>query len=245
MKKHSRKILFVLTFVLLVTFIPAMHVSAAHDVFTATLMGQLDTDVNAVVDEWGIADLENASVGFSIGEAAIIYLEFEEPIKFTGERVRIITSVPVIGYVDAESTNAQILSFIVDGNDLGSLGVPLISYRQLTHSNEGFLAFDIANQWDGSHDSYDLAGMEPFSTLEIVFVVNNRPAGMEDEDTSHELDIPINEPEPVDASVTPINDVITSEDDDYNDTGRAIRTAVIFAVVIAIIGFILFKFKKK
>jgi hypothetical protein len=160
---------------LLIAFASVVPVNAAVDVFTATLLGQLDTDVSTVVDEWGIGYLEDASVGFSIGQEAIIHMTFDEPIKFTGNWAGIATNIPVIGNADAESTGARILHFVVDGNDLGSREVSLINRYE-----SGYMTIDIARQGDVSHDAYDLAGMEPFSTLEIVFIVENMPLGVED-----------------------------------------------------------------
>jgi len=143
--------------------------------FTATLMGQLDADVSDTVPEWGIGDIPDASVDFDYGDEVKISMQFDEPIKFTGNWTGISTDIPVIGDLDAESTGAIITSFIVDGVDLGSKAVPLIN-----RDKGGFLAIDIARQWGGSYDDYDLAGMEPFSSLEITFTVPNAPEGIAD-----------------------------------------------------------------
>ncbi|MCL1877960.1 MAG: hypothetical protein FWF80_03810 [Defluviitaleaceae bacterium] len=172
----KKKLIAFVLFALLIVGLPVLHVAAAEDVFTATLMGQLDADVSDAVDEWGIADLESASVGFSIGQEAVISMTFDEPIKFTGNWAGIATNIPIISDADAESTGAVILHFVVDGDDLGSRAVPLIN-----RDEAGYMTIDIARQWGGDYDAYDLAGMDPFSSLEITFVVNNMPTGVEDE----------------------------------------------------------------
>ncbi|MCL1845889.1 MAG: hypothetical protein FWF77_08300 [Defluviitaleaceae bacterium] len=175
MKKTGKFFAFVLAFALLIASVPVLHAVAAEDVFTATLMGQLDADVSDAVEEWGIGDLEDASVDFSIGQEAIISMTFAEPIKFTGNWTGIGTNIPVLSDADAESTNAVITAFVVDGNDLGSREVPLID-----RDEAGYLTIDIARQWGGDYDAYDLAGMDPFSSIEITFIVNNMPTGVED-----------------------------------------------------------------
>jgi len=158
--------------ILIMTFIPFGSVATATGEFRATLYGELDSDVNADVPEWGIGDIPEASVTFEVGQPATILLEFSNPIKFTGNQMGISTSIPVISNEDAESTGAFIMHFIVDGNDLGSILVPLID-----RDGNGFLTIDIARQWDGSYDDYDLAGMDPFTTLEITFIVPSMPEG--------------------------------------------------------------------
>jgi len=147
-----------------ITFVVGEH--------TATLMGQLDTDVSTSVDEWGIGDLEDATVAFEVGKEATISMSFAEAIKFTGNWTGIATSIPVRSDEDAEETGAHITKFIVDGNDLGSKLVPLIN-----RDDSGFMTIDIARQWGGDYDEYDLAGMDPFKTLEISFIVPNVPGG--------------------------------------------------------------------
>jgi len=154
------------------TFIPFGLASSVSSEFIATLFGELDPDVNSDVPEWGISDIPEASVFFTVGQPATISLEFSNPIKFTGNQAGISTNIPVLNDMDAESTGAFITHFIVDGNDLGSKLVPLID-----HDSNGFMAIDIARQWDGSYDEYDLAGMDPFTTLEITFIVPSMPEG--------------------------------------------------------------------
>ncbi|MCL1842290.1 MAG: hypothetical protein FWF79_00585 [Defluviitaleaceae bacterium] len=149
--------------------LPAVPASGAFDVFTGTLLAELDAGVN--VPAWGFGD-EMASVSFSINQESIIFMTFDEPIAFAGDAA-IVTNIPVIGNADAESSGARVLSFIVDGNDYGARDVPLVS-----HENSGFLAFDLART--GEHDFYNLAGLEPFTRLEITFIVNNLPIGVED-----------------------------------------------------------------
>jgi len=140
--------------------------------FSATLMGQIDTDVSEVVPEWGFGDIPEATTAFKIGQEATISMSFDEPIKFTGNWTGIATTVPVDSVEDAQATNAIITSFKVDGNELGSKEVPLIN-----RDNSGFMTIDIARQWGGDYDDYDLAGMDPFSELEITFIVPNLADG--------------------------------------------------------------------
>ena len=161
-----------LAIILMMTFIPFSSTASASDEFTATLFGELDADVNTDVPEWGISDMPEASVPLLIGQPVTIFLEFSNPIKFTGNRTGISTNIPVLSDEDAESTGAFIMHFIVDGNDLGSKLVPLID-----RDGNGFMTIDIARQWDGSYDEYDLAGMDPFTSLEITFIVPSMPEG--------------------------------------------------------------------
>jgi len=143
--------------------------------FSATLMGQLDTDVSTSIGEWDFGSIPEATVPFKVGEEATLSMEFAEPIKFTGNWTGLSTYIPVRGDEDAESTGAHITSFKVDGNELGSRLVPLIN-----RDDSGFLTIDIARQWGGSYDEYDLAGMDPFSKLEITFIIPNLAAGISD-----------------------------------------------------------------
>ena len=153
-----------------ITFIVGYH--------KATLMGQLDADVSDTVPEWGIGDIPEATAFFEVGKEATISMSFAEAIKFTGNWTGISTSIPVDDDEGAEATNASILSFKVDGNDLGAKEVPLIN-----RDNSGFMTIDIARQWGGSYDDYDLAGMDPFKELEITFIVPNMPDGSTGGDT--------------------------------------------------------------
>jgi len=53
------------------------------------------------------------------------------------------------------------------------------------------MTIDVARQWGGNYDAYNLADMEPFTTLEITFIVPNMPEGAEDEPEEIEAeDIP-------------------------------------------------------
>jgi hypothetical protein len=77
------------------------------------------------------------------------------------------------------------MHFIIDGNDLGSEIVPLIN-----RDNSGFMTIDIARQWGGNYDAYDLAGMDPFTTLEITFIVPNMPESVGDVPPPAEVEVP-------------------------------------------------------
>jgi len=154
-----------LSLAMLLTFIPFAPAAQAAT-FEATLMGQLDTDVSDSIGEWAFGDLPDATVVFELGKPAKIIMDFKEPIKFTGNWTGISTNVPVNGNDDAELTGGVILSFMVDGQDFGHKQVPVID-----RDENGFLTIDIARQWGGSYDAYDLADMDPFSHLEIEFVV--------------------------------------------------------------------------
>jgi len=139
----------------------------------ANLMGHLDTSVNSDIPELGLGNEPGAIVPLKVGQLNTIKMEFTDPIKLTGEWLSIVTSLPVINEEDAESTGAFITSFIVDNKELGSKIVPLIDF-------DGFMAIDIANQQDDSflvYDEYGLADMEPFTTLEITFLVPSMPEG--------------------------------------------------------------------
>ncbi|MCL2002823.1 MAG: hypothetical protein FWG72_02325 [Oscillospiraceae bacterium] len=168
MKKSTKKTMlaFALTFVLLAVFLPVFPAMAAD--YTATLMGQLDADVSTSVDEWGLGDLPSASVSFSLGAEATIVMEFDEPIKFTGNWTGISTDIPVADDAEAEAFLGGIISFKVDGVELGSREVPMVN-----RDGGGFLTIDVARQWGGNYDAYDLAGMAPFSKLEITFLLGD------------------------------------------------------------------------
>ncbi|MCL2662490.1 MAG: hypothetical protein FWE83_04075 [Oscillospiraceae bacterium] len=150
----------------------------------ATLEGQLDTDVNSDVPEWGLGSIPEARAPIVIGEPSTIKMEFSNPIKFTGNWTGIATSILVANDDDAETTGAHITHFIVDGQNLGPRPIPLIN-----RDDSGFLTIDIARQWGGSYDAYNLADMEPFTTLEITFIIPNMPEGVEPEPVEHE-DLP-------------------------------------------------------
>lgn len=157
-----------LALILLMTFIPFGSAAVATGEWTATLMGQLDADVSDSVPEWGLGDLPEASVSFSLYEPVTIKMEFDEPIKFTGNWTGIGTDFPINGDGEAAVLGGQILNFIVDGEDLGSRPVPIID-----RDSAGAVTLDIARQWGGDYDPYDLAGMDPFTSIEITFVVGH------------------------------------------------------------------------
>ena len=140
------------------------------------LMGQLDSDVNTDVPEWGIGDIPEARAPIVIGEPNTIKMEFSNPIKFTGNWTGIATSIPVANDADAETTGTHITHFIVDGQNLGPRPIPLIN-----RDDSGFMTIDIARQWGGDYDAYNLADMDPFTTLEITFIVPRMPDGVEEE----------------------------------------------------------------
>jgi hypothetical protein len=173
-----------LAIMLLMTFIPFGPAALAES-FEATLMGQLDSDVSDAVPEWGIGDIPEATVAFEKFVPATISMEFSEPIKFTGNWTGISTNVPVDDDAHAQAIGGQILSFIVDGEDLGAKIVPLIN-----RDDAGYLTIDIARQWGGDYDAYDLAGMDPFSTLEITFVIGHQATLMGQLDTDVSDSIP-------------------------------------------------------
>ena len=160
-----------LAILMLLVFIP-FGPAASASAFTASLLGQLDTGVSDIVPEWGIEDHPGNSVSFDYGDEVTIKMEFDEPIKFTGNWVGIATDVPVVDDDDAESTGAYITAFKLDGVDLGSVLVPLIN-----RDNSGFLTIDIARQWGANYDDYGLADLEPYSTIEISFIVPNEGGG--------------------------------------------------------------------
>ena len=163
MKKRILVLSLVLIFALsFAMFTPAL----AAGEYKATLMGQMDVDVSDAVDEWGLGDLPEASVSFSLGSEATISMKFDSPVKFSGNWTGISTDLPVSGDDAAEATGAKITSFKVDGKELGSKAVPLID-----RDNSGFLTIDIARQWGGDYDAYNLKGMIPFSSIEITFIV--------------------------------------------------------------------------
>ena len=164
MKSKKTVLAFALLAALLMTFAPALPALAAD--YEAKLEGQLDTDVNPDVPEWGIGDLPGAVVSFNLGEEAVITMEFDAPVKFTGNWTGIATNVPVESDEDAEAVMGGITSFKVDGKEIGAFKVPLIN-----RDNSGYLTIDIARQWGGEYDAFGLIDMEPFSKIEIGFAL--------------------------------------------------------------------------
>ena len=156
---------------LLLTMLAIPAFAAAYE---ATLMGQLDTDVpgSAAIGEWDIEKQPGAKVSFELGKQATITMEFAEPIKFSSNWTGISTNFPVTSDEDAEASMAKIISFKVDGKDLGAKKVPLIN-----RDNSGFLTIDVSRKWGGDYDVYGLADMAPFSKLEITFMVGEAAAG--------------------------------------------------------------------
>ncbi|MDR0326208.1 MAG: hypothetical protein LBI19_08965 [Oscillospiraceae bacterium] len=173
MKRKKFALTFALLFALLITLAPAMPAAAAT--YEAKLEGQLDNEVNADVEEWGIGDLPGATVSFELGAETTITMEFDAPIKFTGNWTGIATNVPVDSDEDAEAVLGGITSFKVDGNELGARKVPLIN-----RDNGGTLTIDIARQWGGEYDAYGLIEMAPFSKLEITFILGAEVDFMEE-----------------------------------------------------------------
>ena len=168
MKFHKTKLRIlatVLSTLLVLTAMPALTALAEGE-YEATLMGQLDTDVNDSIGEWDLENLPEATVRFDLGTAATIVIEFSEPIKFTGNWTGISTDIPVDGDEAAEAILGGITSFKIDDIELGARQVPLID-----RDNNGLLTIDIARQWGGSYDAYDLENMDPFSKLEITFIL--------------------------------------------------------------------------
>jgi len=161
----------ILAILMIMTFIPFGPAAVASGEFTAQLRGQMDMDVSDSVPEWGIQDLPEANITFDLYQPATISMTFDEPVKFSGNWTGIRTSVNADSDFAAESIGGRIISFIVDGVDLGSRPVPLID-----HDGSGEIAIDIARQWGGDYDAYDLAGMDPFTTLEITFILGEHTA---------------------------------------------------------------------
>lgn len=161
-----------MTILLVMALIPFGGITLADSgEYTAYIAGQVDIDVSTAVEEWGIENLPDASTTVTIGEEATISMSFDEPIKFTGNWTGITIDIPIESDLHAGTTGAKILSFKTDGKDHGSRVVPIIN-----RDGGGNLCIDIARQWGGDYDPYDLAGMEPFSSLEIIFIVPNEPS---------------------------------------------------------------------
>jgi len=176
MNAKLRKILAVLVCLAMLAGFATVHTASGAvleegKTYTAQLLGQLEADFSADVGEWGLGEVEGNEAKFKIGEEATISLEFEEAVKFTGNWTGISTNIAVFDDEDAVSANAKILAFIVDGEDLGAKAVPVID-----RDGGGNLCIDIARQWGGDYDDYDLAGMDPFTTIEIKFIVEKLPA---------------------------------------------------------------------
>jgi len=171
-RKYLKKQIIPITLViiLIIFFTPGNFDAQAAGEFTATLRGQLYANDNDSTGDRSIEDIPEATIPLIIGSPVTISLDFSNPVKFTGNWTGITTNIPVLNDDNAASTGAFITSFIIDGEDLGSRLVPLID-----HDDEGFLTIDIARQQDGNHDVYDLAGMEPFTSLEITFIVPSMP----------------------------------------------------------------------
>ncbi|MDR0272579.1 MAG: hypothetical protein LBI27_04600 [Clostridiales bacterium] len=156
---------FFLAFIIIL--LSAANVFAAFDVQTATLTGQLDYAITGVADFADVSEREEASAAFSIGNAAIIYLEFDGFYNFVSNDVSIVTTIPVNGNADAASANAEIISFAVNGNDLGAQEI-----ASTKRNDEGFLVLDLSE--------YNLVEIHPLETFEIIFAVRNMPSGIED-----------------------------------------------------------------
>ncbi|MCL2223448.1 MAG: hypothetical protein FWB96_00600 [Defluviitaleaceae bacterium] len=150
--------------ILLVAFLPTANAFAAVDNFTATFHGRI---VDAG-EETTTADHEDASITFSFGEETILFMRFDEPVSFMSDYARITTNIPVIGTTDALSTGARLTNFILDGNEVQSAEIfP-------TMGGDGFLVMAI-----GGNEYSMLTGTDPFTTLEIHFLVANAPTGAE------------------------------------------------------------------
>ncbi|MCL2198482.1 MAG: hypothetical protein FWB80_06125 [Defluviitaleaceae bacterium] len=232
-----KKICILLTITLLAALIPATPAYAAFDVFTATLTGQMDMSVSHSVDEWGIGYREDASVGFSVNHEAIIFMLFDEPVRFTGNRIGIKTNIPVIGDTDAASTGAFIHSLVIDGVELGAVEVPLIN-------RDGYMYFDIARGYNGVHDVYGFADKRPFSRIELTFVVQNMPLGVEDpvEEPEEEQEEP--EIAPISESITEV-EIQPAQPPEDEGQGTFRPWVVIVGIVILALIFIGVKLSKK
>jgi len=146
----------------LLVFLMTTNTYAAVDAFHAGFSAMLS-------DENGTAtELDDATTTFSIGEQAIIFARFDTPVKISGGNAWFNTNIPVIGDADAASTGAEILSFTIDGNELDISG----SQTTKAHVLGDYLSIEI--------EPHIFANAEPFTMMEILFVVNNPPRGVED-----------------------------------------------------------------
>ncbi|MCL2577316.1 MAG: hypothetical protein FWE27_04615 [Defluviitaleaceae bacterium] len=175
-------------FILLIAFLPTVSAFAAVDAFTATFTASLEDENGAV-----ILNDEDASITFSLGEQTIIFMRFDDPTRFTSDYASIDTNLPVISNMDAQSTGAQLLSFMIDGDYFSSEGIPIISPVP-TLETRGYLSLDL--------NLLELTNAEHFTTLEIQFLVNNASTGVED--PPDEPDVAIIEigepPEPIETA---------------------------------------------
>lgn len=217
----KRKIAILLTLALLVALLPVMHVSAAHDVpFNAILMGQLDSGEHT-------ADDVSGSAPFSLGQDYFIAMTFDEPVSFVSD-VFIHTNIPVEDSADAETTGARIISFVVDGTDLGEPDIWLGK-----HEYSGYMTINL-----------ELGEIEPFSALEINFIVNNAPTGVEATDEIEYAADEIDFEEPVRIiDVTPPAFEVELESAEYDQEeggGLPVIVLVIVILILAAVAYFLF-----
>ncbi|MCL2638116.1 MAG: hypothetical protein FWD48_07045 [Oscillospiraceae bacterium] len=152
----------VLGILLAVAMFGALAVSASA--YTATIMGQMDTDVSDEIGEWDLENWAGASTSFEFGKPFTIKISFADFVAFSGNWTGISTNVPVNGDEEAAAIPVEI-SIKADGTTLSQSGLDLID-----RDSSGFLTIDLARQWGGSYDHFGLAGRQ-FKELEITVTV--------------------------------------------------------------------------
>ncbi|MCL2047459.1 MAG: hypothetical protein FWG87_01915 [Defluviitaleaceae bacterium] len=159
----------VLAVQIFILVVAPLNVLGAFDVHNAMLTAELAYRDGTPLPNTNMR--EDASVSFSIGQEAIIYMTFDEPVRFTGSRVAIDTDILVSGRAAARTSHMKILSFIVDGRDLGGRD------QWHFHSDEpDYMKFAVTCRWaECDYDTYDVTALRPFTTLEITFVVPDMP----------------------------------------------------------------------
>jgi hypothetical protein len=217
------KKIFLIVFAL--AFSSAMNVTAAVDAFTATLYAPIMSETAQI----SLEGRDDTSATFSIGEEAIMFVRFEEAVRFAGG-ARLATNIPVIGYLDARSAGAWFSHILLDGEDF-SPGAT-VSMRP---GEDGFLAMH-----------FDIMPAKSFTTLEIQFAVNNLPTGVESDFEAYEVRtypviIPMDEPEGEASSY--MYQIATAYDE--ASAWRTMIVAVAAAVAAAIAVSVILSRKKK
>jgi hypothetical protein len=208
--------------ILLVAFLP-QNAFAAVDNHTATLSAQIMGETSQV----SLEGREDASAAFSFGEETILFVNFEEPVQFVSNIIRIDTDVAVIGTADAHSTIPRILELRLDGVTMDGV------YFDTQQNEDGFLSLEVF----GTYPSL-LYEARPFSMLEVQFEVGNAPRNLED---------PPPEIEPISAEIDTEEETETEAEPEEETETPALSANLIIGIIVALaagVGVVVYSMKK-
>ena len=153
-----------LTAVLILVMVPAMHTQVAAQEFTAVFIAYFNDSVNSDVGSWPDLSEYGGETSFLAGQEATISIDFGAPVAFSGPFAAINTNFPIneLGF-------AQITSLLLDGVD-----VPLVAQFINNEGIDDQTRLTISNTWNGDIkvQPVDLTALGEFTTLEVSFIIS-------------------------------------------------------------------------